>query len=233
VDVVVDALPQELDGAADPDGRVGDPTCVGEEVGVGGYGIRFPAAGALGPVEVHRVSRARLETPDDHPTAQPRARLPEEPDAPRPARDGGTELQLPDGDAGACGHFSVSREASGGNRDCRDDRQCDQRCPHAYLDIRAVGEDRICCRDELHRAPFARLALEADRPAVAAAEPLSESDLIELLEAQARRGSVSAIELLLARRAEAPGKMPPTEMIRSARSTSSPRSAAGVPSLVD
>jgi hypothetical protein len=62
---------------------------------------------------------------------------------------------------------------------------------------------------------------------VAAAEPLNESDLIELLEAQARRGSVWAIELLLARRAEAPGKMPPTEMIRSARSTSSPRSPPG------
>lgn len=56
-------------------------------------------------------------------------------------------------------------------------------------------------RDELARAPLARLALEADRPAAPSdgVAPLSEADLVELLEAQARRGNITALRLLLER----------------------------------
>lgn len=99
-----------------------------------------------------------------------------------------------------------------------------QAAAEAGVSRRTLERWRAQGRDALDRAPFARLALEADRPALAAAEPLNESDLIELLEAQARRGSVRAIELLLA----APRRLARrshAEMIRSARSTSSPRSA--------
>jgi hypothetical protein len=84
-----------------------------------------------------------------------------------------------------------------------------QAAAEAGVSRRTLERWRAQGRDELDRAPFARLALEADRPAAAATEPLSESDLIELLEAQARRGSVRAIELLLARRARAAGKTQP------------------------
>ena len=101
VDVVVDALAQNLDAASDLDRRVGHAACVGDEVGVGGDGIRLLAAGAVRPVEVHGVPRARREAPDDDPTTQVRTRLPEEPRAPRPIRDGGTDLQLADCDARA------------------------------------------------------------------------------------------------------------------------------------
>ena len=83
-----------------------------------------------------------------------------------------------------------------------------QAAAEAGVSRRTLERWRAQGRDELDRAPFARLALEADRPALAAAEPLSESDLIELLEAQARRGSVRAIELLLARRAKASAGAP-------------------------
>jgi transcriptional regulator with XRE-family HTH domain len=67
-------------------------------------------------------------------------------------------------------------------------------------------------RAELDQASsLARLALEADRPAGVAARPLSEAELVELLEAQARRGSVRAIQLVLARRANAPAERPRTD----------------------
>jgi hypothetical protein len=72
---------------------------------------------------------------------------------------------------------------------------------------RTLERWRVQGRAELEQAtPLARLALEADRPAARVPEPLGESDLVELLEAQARRGSVRAIELLLARRARAPAE---------------------------
>jgi transposase-like protein len=84
-----------------------------------------------------------------------------------------------------------------------------QAAAEAGVSRRTLERWRAQGRNELEGAPFARLALEADRPAVATAESLSESDLIDLLEAQARRGSVRAIELLLARRAKAPAKTQP------------------------
>jgi hypothetical protein len=55
--------------------------------------------------------------------------------------------------------------------------------------------ERWLDRGRLKLTPLARLASAADRPSVPKREPLTESDLVELLEAQARRGHVRAIEL--------------------------------------
>jgi transcriptional regulator with XRE-family HTH domain len=78
-----------------------------------------------------------------------------------------------------------------------------QAAEKARVSRRTLERWRNQGRAELeHASPIARLALEADRPAAVAAGPLSEAELVELLEAQARRGSVRAIELLLARRAK-------------------------------
>jgi hypothetical protein len=60
-------------------------------------------------------------------------------------------------------------------------------------------------RGRFELTPLARLAFAAEQPPPTKPEPLSEADLVELLEAQARRGNVRAIELLLARRAKGLG----------------------------
>jgi transcriptional regulator with XRE-family HTH domain len=80
-----------------------------------------------------------------------------------------------------------------------------QAAEKARVSRRTLERWRNQGRAELeHASPIARLALEADRPAAVAAGPLSEADLVALLEAQARRGSVRAIELLLVRVAKEP-----------------------------
>jgi transposase len=58
---------------------------------------------------------------------------------------------------------------------------------------------RWCARGRLELTPFARLAAEADRAPPPQAEPLGEAEIVELLEREARRGSVRACEVLLRR----------------------------------
>jgi hypothetical protein len=53
-------------------------------------------------------------------------------------------------------------------------------------------------RVELEK-PFTRLAVALDGPVNADSEPLTEDDLVALLETRARAGNVRAIQLLLAR----------------------------------
>lgn len=85
-------------------------------------------------------------------------------------------------------------------------RSCEQ-CDAVLVGGRA--DRRYCdanCRQAARRArnrqeltPLAGLAVEADRQPAPHAQPLSEADLVELLEVQAKRGSVRAVELLLRR----------------------------------
>jgi hypothetical protein len=88
----------------------------------------------------------------------------------------------------------------------------DQAAEKAGVSRRTVERWRAEGRAKLEQAsPVAKLALEADRPAGVPAEPLSETELVELLEAQARRGSVRAIELLLARAKARPAERRPAD----------------------
>jgi transposase-like protein len=74
-----------------------------------------------------------------------------------------------------------------------------QAATQAGVSRRTVERWRDRGRVELADASFARLALEADRVPPQQQGPLSEADLVELLEGQALRGSTRAVELLLRR----------------------------------
>jgi transposase-like protein len=74
-----------------------------------------------------------------------------------------------------------------------------QAATQAGVSRRTVERWRDRGRIELADAVFARLALEADRLPPEQQGPLSEADLVELLERQALRGSTRAVELLLRR----------------------------------
>jgi transposase len=69
----------------------------------------------------------------------------------------------------------------------------------AQVSRKTVERWRSKGRLELERAPFARLALEADREPPPQPGPFSEADIVELLEHAARQGNVRACELLLRR----------------------------------
>jgi hypothetical protein len=89
-----------------------------------------------------------------------------------------------------------------------------QAAEKAGVSRRTLERWRAQGRSELQRSPLARLALESDRPVRGGAEPLSEAELVALLEAQARRGSVRAIQLLLARCAGPAAKRPSDDPFR-------------------
>jgi len=74
-----------------------------------------------------------------------------------------------------------------------------QAATQAGVSRRTVERWRDRGRVELADAPHARLALEADRMPPQQQVPLSEDDLVELLEGQALHGSTRAVELLLRR----------------------------------